>query len=156
MLSIRNFIIKIITTFFYVGYLPFIPGTFGSLAGIILFYFVKNDTFVYGLVILILAILGLTFAGKAEKIFNRKDPRQVVLDEVVGMLLSLLFLPYDIKLVVSGFFLFRLLDTLKPYPIRWFEERHGSIGIMGDDIIAGLYTNIILQVVLRLALCRTS
>lgn len=154
--STRNFIIKIITTFFYVGYLPFIPGTFGSLAGIILFYFVKNNIFVHLSVILILVILGLTSAGEAEKIFNRQDPRNVVIDEVAGMLLGLLFLPYDIKLVVSGFFLFRLLDTLKPYPIRWFEQRRGSLGIMGDDIVAGLYTNIILQVVLRLALCRTS
>lgn len=152
----RNFIVKIITTFFYLGYLPFIPGTFGSLGGIILFYFVKNNTLVYGLTILILAILGLALTAEAEKIFKKRDPRNVVIDEVVGMLLSLVFLPYDIKLVISGFFLFRLLDALKPYPIKWLEQRHGSIGIMGDDIVAGLYTNIILQAVLRLALYRTS
>ncbi len=152
----RKFIIKIITTFFYTGYLPFIPGTFGSLAAILIFYLVKNNVFAHLAVILILTILGLALAGEAEKIFNRQDPRQVVVDEVVGMLLGLLFLPYDIKLVVSGFFIFRLLDTLKPYPIRHLERRGGSIGIMTDDIVAGLYTNIVLQAVLRLALCRTS
>lgn len=146
----RNSLIKIITSFFYVGFLPFIPGTFGSLAGLILFFGVKNYIPVYILIILALSALGLLYCGKAEQIFNKKDPRFVVIDEVVGMLLSLVFLPFDLRLVVLGFFLFRLLDTLKPYPACVFERMHGGIGIMGDDIVAGIYTNIVLQVFWRL------
>lgn len=81
---------------------------------------------------------------------QKKDPRQAVIDEVAGMLLCFAFLPYDIRLVVAGFFVFRLLDTLKPFPASRFDKMSGSIGIMGDDIIAAIYTNIVLQVLLRL------
>lgn len=146
----RNRIINIITTFFYVGYLPFIPGTFGSLAGIGVYYLIKSSIVIYILIILVLAVLGFLAAGQAGRMFNTKDPRYVVIDEVVGMLLSLLFLPYDLKVVIMGFFVFRLMDTLKPYPISIIERLKGAKGIMGDDIIAGIYTNIILQAVLRM------
>ena len=149
-MSIRNFAIKTLSSFFYVGYLPLIPGTFGSLAGLIVFYSIKDNYAIYSLVVLGLLILGLLFAGRAEQVFKTTDPKCVVIDEVVGMLLALAFLPYDIKLVIIGFFLFRILDMLKPYPAGWLERLHGASGIMGDDIVAGLYTNIILQVAVRL------
>lgn len=149
-MNIRNFFITTISTFFYVGYLPFIPGTFGSCAGLWVFFLVKNNVFVYISVIVVSAVLGFVFSGQAEKLFNKRDPRYVVIDEVVGILLTFLFLPYyDMKLYVIGFFLFRLLDTLKPYPAGWLQRLDGSKGIMGDDIVAGLYTNCILQVVAR-------
>ncbi len=148
----RNRIVSIITTFFYVGYLPFIPGTFGSLAGIGVYYLIKDSIVAYILVVSFLAVLGFLSAGQAEKVFNTKDPKYVVIDEVVGMLLSLLFFPlqHDFKVVIMGFFVFRLMDTLKPYPIGLIERLHGGKGIMGDDIMAGIYTNIVLQSVLRL------
>lgn len=79
-----------------------------------------------------------------------------MIDEVSGMLLSLIFIPYDIKLVIMAFILFRILDTLKPYPLDRLQNLAGSIGIMSDDIVAGLYTNIILQVVLRLVSFKAS
>jgi phosphatidylglycerophosphatase A len=150
-MNLNKIIIKTLSTFFYVGYLPFIPGTFGSIAGVFLFYFLKDNIQAYALFVPLLIILGFLIAGRAERLFNRKDARCIVIDEVSGMLLSLIFIPYDIRLVIIGFFLFRLLDTLKPYPAGSFEELKGSMGIMGDDIVAGLYTNIILQVVLRFA-----
>lgn len=146
----RERIVSIIATFFYVGYLPFIPGTFGSLAGVVVYYLIKGNIITYISVVSFLAVLGFLAAGQAERIFNVKDPRYVVIDEVVGMLLSLLFLPYDLKVVIMGFFVFRLMDTLKPYPIGLIERLHGGKGIMGDDVMAGIYTNIILQAVLRL------
>ncbi len=132
------------------GYLPFTPGTFGSLAAIAVYYLIKSSIVIYILIILLLAVLGFLAAGQAERMFNTKDPKYVVIDEVVGMLLSLLFLPYDLKVVIMGFFVFRLMDTLKPYPIGLIERLKGGKGIMGDDIMAGIYTNIILQSVLRL------
>lgn len=155
-MPVRNFIVKIISTFFYVGYLPLIPGTFGSIAGLFLFYLLYKTTFIYVISLLALILLGFLTCGEAEKIFQKKDARYIVIDEVIGMLLSLLFIPYDIKLVIIAFFLFRLLDTLKPYPAGKLQEVRGSIGVVSDDIIAGLYTNIILQAVLRLASLRTS
>lgn len=151
-----NFIIKILSTFFYVGYLPLIPGTFGSIAGVFLFYCVKDNNFIHILLTLTVIILGFLISGRAEKVFNKKDSRCIVIDEVSGTLLALIFIPYDIKLVILAFILFRILDTLKPYPAGRLENLPGSIGIMGDDIVAGLYTNIILQVVLRLISFRAS
>jgi len=145
-----NFIIKTLSTFFYAGYLPLIPGTFGTIAGVFLFYFVKDNNFMHILLTLVLIILGFLVTGGAERLFNKKDPKCIVIDEVCGMLLSLIFIPYDIKLVIMAFILFRILDTLKPFPSGRLERLSGSMGIMGDDIVAGLYTNIILQVVLRL------
>ncbi len=146
----RNFFITIVSTFFYTGYLPFIPGTFGSLAGFCVFFFVKNNIFIYLAAILIFTVLGFIFCGLAEKLFNKRDPKYVVIDEVVGILLTFLLLPYyDLRIYVIGFFLFRLLDTLKPDPAGWLQRLDGSKGIMGDDIVAGLYANAILQVVAR-------
>lgn len=154
-MSIPTLLVIVLSTFFYVGYLPFIPGTFGSAAGILLFYLIKCNIAFYTLFTLIMVILGFSVAGRAEKIFNKKDARCIVIDEVSGMLLSFIFLPYDIKLVIMGFILFRILDSLKPYPASQVEKLKGGIGIMSDDIIAGLYTNLILQVVLRLASFKT-
>jgi len=144
-----KFLVKILSTFFYIGYLPFIPGTFGSLAGIVLFYLVKDNPVSYVFLAIVIIIAGFLVCGSAEKIMQKKDPRYVVIDEVSGMLLSLLFLPYDIRVVIIAFILFRILDTFKPFPAGRIERIKGSLGIMGDDLTAGLYTNIILQVVVR-------
>lgn len=155
-MSIRKHTVKIISTFFYLGYLPFIPGTFASIAGVLLFYLIKDSVFMHALLTLLFIILGLLVTTEAEKIFNKKDARCIVIDEISGMLLALLFIPYDIRLIIVAFILFRILDALKPYPANKLQTMKGSIGIMGDDIVAGLYTNIILQVVLRLASSMTS
>ena len=152
----RNFLVRLLATFFYVGYLPLIPGTFGSLAGVLIFYLIEGNPLTYFLVTVILIVLGFVSVGQAEGLMQTKDPRYIVIDEVCGMLLSFLFIPYDIKLVMIGFLLFRTLDTLKPYPAGSFERIRGSVGIMSDDIIAGLYTNIILQVVVRFISFKTS
>ncbi|MCM8789576.1 MAG: phosphatidylglycerophosphatase A, partial [Candidatus Omnitrophica bacterium] len=82
--------------------------------------------------------------------FEKKDAKNIVIDETSGMMLSLLFLPYQSKILILGFFIFRLLDTLKPYPAGRIQNIKGSIGVMGDDIVAAVYTNIILQAVTRL------
>src|SRR3989338_400529 len=108
-MSILNFIIKTLSTFFYVGYLPFIPGTFASIAAILPFYFVKDNNFIYVLLTLTLISLGFLLTGRAEKIFNKKDAGCIVIDEVSGMLLTFIFIPYDLRLVIIAFILFRIL-----------------------------------------------
>ena len=146
----RNFLVKILSTFFYVGYLPLIPGTFASLVGVLIFYIARSNFPIYICLTLCVIFSGFFVSGKAEKIFNKKDPKYIVIDEVCGMLLSLMFLPLDIKFVIIAFVLFRLLDILKPYPANRIQELKGSIGIMGDDIVAGVYTNLIMLVVLKM------
>lgn len=147
--SLTGFIIKAVSTFFYAGYISAVPGTIASIIGVFLFYLIKDNVFIYILFILSSIGLGLLTAGKAEKLFNKKDAKCIVIDEIAGMLISLIFIPYDLKIAIIAFCLFRLLDTLKPYPADKLQNLEGSVGIMSDDIVAGLYTNVILQVVLR-------
>jgi phosphatidylglycerophosphatase A len=142
-----KFLIKTISTFFYVGYFPLIPGTAGSVAAVFFFFLIKNNPTTYLITLAALLILGFLTSGMAEKIMRKTDPPCVVIDEVCGMLIGFLFLPYDIRLVIIAFVIFRILDTLKPYPISSFEKLKGGLGVMSDDIIAGLYTNLILQAV---------
>ncbi|MFA5096335.1 MAG: phosphatidylglycerophosphatase A [Candidatus Omnitrophota bacterium] len=148
--------VKLIATFFYVGYFPLIPGTAGSLAGLLVYFLVKDNILAYILTLAILMILGFLAGGKAAGLMQRKDPPCVVIDEVCGMLLGLLFLPYSFKLVIIGFFVFRLLDTLKPYPAGRLEKLKGGPGIMMDDIAAGIYTNLILQAGVMLTFFKAS
>lgn len=149
-MNIRKFLIKLISTFFYAGYFPLIPGTFGSLAGVFLFYFIRRDQVIYVLSTLFLILLGFWVSTMAEDVFGKKDPKYVVIDEVCGMLLSLAFLPfYSVQVVCIAFLLFRILDTLKPYPAGRLERLNGGMGIMLDDLVAGVYANVVLQVVMR-------
>jgi phosphatidylglycerophosphatase A len=94
-----------------------------------------------------LLIVGFLTSGRAENIFGIKDDRRIVIDEVCGMLLSLLFIPYKRLYYLMGFLLFRLFDICKPYPMRKLELMPGSAGIMLDDIVAALYTNLVLRVI---------
>ena len=140
---------KLIATFFYIGHSPWAPGTFGSLAGLGIYFLVKNNIILYGFTIMFLFALGIIFTTEAERVYKRKDARMIVIDEVSGMLLALFMVPYSIASAVIGFILFRLFDITKPPPARRIEKISGAFGIMFDDIIAAIYTNVILQVVLR-------
>lgn len=140
--------VKFVSTFFFAGYFPLAPGTFASMVAIFLFYLIKGNFLIYLALLLSLMLLSFSVIPEAVNIFQKKDPRHIVVDEIVGMLLGLIFIPYNnFGLLISAFLLFRILDTLKPYPINKFQEIKGALGIMGDDIIAGLCTNIVLQIV---------
>ncbi len=138
---------RMIASVFYIGYLPVAPGTLGSLAALILYYFIYHNTIITAAVILIVIALGFITAGKVEKMFGEKDPGEIVIDEFSGMLISLFRIPPTMGYVVAGFILFRFFDIVKPKPIQNLEKLKGGLGIMSDDIVAGVYTNIILQVV---------
>jgi phosphatidylglycerophosphatase A len=154
-MRVHNVLHVIVSTFFGIGYLPFIPGTFGSIAGVFLF-FLMRDARVYAAVTAVVLVAGFLTGGKTEKFFNKKDPSRVVIDEVAGMLLTLVCVPPRITLVIIAFFLFRLLDTVKPYPADRLQQLRGSAGIMVDDIVAAVYANIVLQAVMRFSSLRAS
>ncbi len=143
-------LIKIITSFFYIGHSPIMPGTLGSLAGLLIYFAVKDKLPVYVFSLIFLFILGIIFSGEAEKIYKRKDTKMIVLDEVCGMMLSLFLVPYNLWIVLLGFILFRTFDILKPPPAKRIEKFSGAFGIMFDDIIVAIYTNFILQIIARL------
>ena len=148
---VKDFLVKAASSVFFIGYLPLVPGTFGSIAGVGLFYLLKGTTLVtHFLFIFGIIALGLITSGRTEKLLNKKDPGCIVIDEVAGMLIALSFMPYDFKVIFLGFLIFRILDTLKPYPAGRAQNRHGAVGVIGDDLIAGIYTNIVLQIILKL------
>ena len=155
-MKIYNFIIKAVSTCFFLGYLPLVPGTFGSLLGLLLFCLIRNNIVVQLGATILITIAGFIVCGRAEELFNRKDPKYIVIDEVAGMLIALLFIPYDFRILIIGFVLFRILDAIKPYPLSGLQKLKGSLGVMSDDIIAGLYTNALLQLVLRFSSFRIS
>ncbi|MCX5705664.1 MAG: phosphatidylglycerophosphatase A [Candidatus Omnitrophica bacterium] len=156
MSSYHRFLVKLISSFFFVGYLPLVPGTFGSLAGLAIFFFVKGSAFDLVFVTFIVTVLGFLASQEAEKVFNKKDDRRIVIDEVSGMLISLLFLPPDPAIIFFAFLIFRALDTLKPYPANGLQRLKGGLGVMSDDIVAGIYTNITLQMVVRFTTFKAS
>jgi phosphatidylglycerophosphatase A len=143
------FLSKLVSTVLFIGYLPVMPGTWGSLAGLGVFLLVKGDPLLTGLWFAVALALGFSFTGAAERAFGKSDPGVVVIDEVAGMLLSLLCVPYDLKLALIGFLLFRIFDTLKPFPAGRLQDLHGAAGIMLDDVAAALYTNFLLQIIFR-------
>lgn len=146
-------LIMLIATGFYAGYLPKVPGTWGSLVGLILYFFLsKLSLSAYLMIVAAVLVIGFFAAGSAEKILDRRDPGAVVIDEIGGMLITLTLAPPDILAWLLGFAIFRFFDILKPFPIGWLEKRtHGGGGIMLDDVLAGLYSLIALQIIWHIA-----
>ncbi|PYQ24802.1 MAG: phosphatidylglycerophosphatase A [Acidobacteria bacterium] len=129
------------------GYAPFAPGTAGSLVGLLLFWPLSRLPFAGQVgVTVALFLLGTLAAAHLASRLGIKDPGIVVVDEVVGQWVSLLLLPLTPLTVVLGFLLFRLLDVLKPWPARDFERLPGGWGIMADDVMAGIYANLLVRV----------
>jgi phosphatidylglycerophosphatase A len=126
------------------------PGTMGSLAGLLIYFVVKDKLPVYTFSVLFLFALGMLFSSEAERIYRRKDAQMIVIDEACGMMLSLFLVPYNLWIAILGFVLFRVFDILKPPPAKRIEKFSGAFGIMFDDIIAAIYTNFILQVICRI------
>lgn len=136
---------------FGLGYLPIAPGTWGSLGGIALYFALYRLQLVPYLVTLFaLIVLSSWIADRAEVILGKKDPGVIVIDEVVGMLTALTFLPITWEWVLAAFLLFRLFDIWKPFPARWIQDHApGGWGVVGDDVMAGIYANLILQIAVR-------
>ena len=142
-----NGIAVFIATFGYVGYFPIAPGTAGSLAALPLYALLRWNGSPAAELVAIVAILaiGVWAASGTERALNRKDPGPVVVDEVLGMLMTLAFMPLSIGGIVAGFVLFRILDVIKPFPAGRLEHLPGGLGIMADDAMAGIYGQILMR-----------
>ncbi|HSE31242.1 MAG TPA: phosphatidylglycerophosphatase A [Pyrinomonadaceae bacterium] len=151
-----------------VGFIPLAPGTFGSVVGIALWVGVRGGVLAvlwslagrnnlnllhisYGLVaselvaVVLITLAGTWAGGRVEKLHGAKDPRKVVIDEVAGQFIALIAVPIQLEnwwTIVTAFLLFRFFDIVKPYPARRFENLHGGLGIMADDVVAGIYAAI--------------
>ncbi|MFC1577600.1 phosphatidylglycerophosphatase A [Thermodesulfobacteriota bacterium] len=139
-----------LATGFYVGNIPFAPGTFGSLIGLAL-CFLLAGIHLSAAIIATLLIIGLAvwIADVAAKTLKRKDPGCIVIDEIAGMVVTLIGLPFNLTTALTGFILFRILDILKPFPIRILDKRvSGGLGIVADDVVAGIFANALMRILL--------
>jgi len=127
------------------GYAPFAPGTAGSLVGLLLWWLLPPAAGVQAGSIVALFLAGCWSGAAAERHFQKTDPGQVVLDEVVGMLLTLFMIPVGWKGAAAGFVLFRAFDIVKSPPANRLEHLPGGLGIMADDAMSAVYANVALR-----------
>jgi phosphatidylglycerophosphatase A len=136
-LYIKDSFVKIVATGGYIGYVPIASGTWGSVLGIGLFLLLALCSLsVYGIALVCLLAVGIWTAGEAEKLLGRKDASPIVIDEIVGMLVTYCAVPAAVLPVAVGFLAFRLFDIYKPVP--QLERLPGGWGVMLDDLLAGL------------------
>jgi phosphatidylglycerophosphatase A len=138
-----------VATVFGVGYAPVAPGTFGSAVGLLLWWLLPASTAIQAAVIAAMFVAGSWGGNVAERHFGRSDPGQVVIDEVMGMLITLFLNPVGWLGALAGFLLFRIFDVIKPYPANRLERLHGGIGVMADDAMAAVYANLVLRAALH-------
>lgn len=171
--TLRNYLALAFATW-GVGYAPLAPGTFGSIVGVGIYLLVRAlsaQVFADGtaqgwnlellaslrvtfmlLLITVLATVGVWAASRTEKLLGRKDPGIVVVDEVVGQLITFLFVPFNTGwwAIIVGFLTFRLFDILKPYPARRLELLESGLGIMADDVMAGAYAAVLMSLLVSI------
>jgi phosphatidylglycerophosphatase A len=148
----RREVALFLATGFYIGKIPYAPGTFGSLIGLPLCFLLTGLTLLPAIFFAATFILlAAWIAGAAEKALGRKDPGAIVIDEVAGMVVALFGLPFTLTTAVLGFIGFRIIDIFKPFPIRILDKRlRGGVGVVADDVVAGIFANLILRLFLSL------
>jgi len=145
-----NFFEKFIGSGFYTGYFPVASGTVGSFAALLIYLISGFENLIIIIpAIMIFAVYGIYLGNKFEIKYG-KDPSECTVDEVVGTWISLLALPKTIGIIVAAFLIWRILDIIKPPPARGLEKLKGGLGIMIDDVVSGIYTLIIMHLIVYL------
>jgi phosphatidylglycerophosphatase A len=138
----------LLATGFGVGYSPVAPGTAGTLVAIPIFLVLSSIPFpLYELTILTFFFFASWISDQAQRYFGKKDDPKIVIDEIMGFLITMLWIPKTTLFIILGFLLFRFFDIVKPPPIRLLERARGGFGVVLDDVMAGIYANIILQII---------
>ncbi|MGM0445163.1 MAG: phosphatidylglycerophosphatase A family protein [Bacillota bacterium] len=140
----RKKVIETIASCFYVGYIPGAPGTYGSLFA--LFFISQFSILTQNYSVIFFIIIGLIFSTLMEKQTGKEDDQRIVIDEFVGMLITFYYVTPNLLYLAIGFILFRLYDIYKPYPIMKIQKLPSGLGIMLDDIMAGVYARIVLHI----------
>lgn len=140
-----------LSTGFYSGFMPIAPGTAGSVVGLGIVYLLKDTgTFFQVVAALLFSVLGIWVSDVASKVFKKHDPQRVVIDEIVGVMITMIGIPLTGYTGLLGFCLFRFFDILKPIPANFADKKlKGGLGVMLDDIVAGIYGNIVMHLVMR-------
>lgn len=145
-----NFLERIIGSGLFSGYIPFAPGTFGSIVALSIYLIpgMENPTILLVL-ISFFSVIGIPIGTKFEALYG-KDPKQCTIDEMVGMWITLLFIPKKIWFIILAFIIWRVLDIVKPFPANIAEKLEGGLGIMLDDIIAAIYALVISHIIINI------
>jgi phosphatidylglycerophosphatase A len=152
----KNLLINAISSFLFTGYIPVAPGTWASLLAVLIWLIIPGNLLIIKILLIVcFFIIGIIVAGLSESYSGIIDPSYIVIDEVVGMWLALLFFPPGqtanrLLLIFLTFCIFRLFDITKLFPINKCEKLHGGFGIMLDDIVAGIFTAIIMNLIIWL------
>ena len=145
-----NRFVKVLASGFGLGYIPYAPGTFGTLAGIPLFLLLARFSPIHYILSLVaIFIFSCFIAKKAEILFNKKDSANIVIDEVTGFIVTMARIEPSHYSVMLGFIFFRFFDIVKVYPANFFNRMQGGTAIVLDDVIAGIYANILLRITLK-------
>jgi len=144
----KSFFLRFIATVGFIGNFTKFPGTLGSLAALPLIWGIGNTGLVFFGIILVLFFVGRIASAHVAETEGNEDPSHVIIDEVVGMMLSVLFIPLTLWSLTLGFILFRFFDIAKPLYIKKLEIIPKGYGVMLDDVLAGIYANIILRIIL--------
>ena len=147
-MNLTNKAAVFLATGFYIGKIPLAPGTFGSLIGLPLCFLLAEIQLSAAIIAVLLIIaLAIWISNVAERTLERKDPGCIVIDEIAGMVVTLIGLPFNLTTAAIGFILFRILDILKPFPIRILDKRlPGGLGIVADDVVAGIFANVLIRI----------
>jgi phosphatidylglycerophosphatase A len=151
-MKLRDNAVMFLATGFYIGNIPFAPGTFGSLIGLPLCFALTGISLAPAMLgTLFFILFAVCIADAAEKILKQSDPGCIVIDEIAGMMVTLIGLPFNPITVVIGFIIFRILDILKPFPIRNLDKRiPGGLGVVADDVAAGIIANLLLRIIIHI------
>ena len=152
-MKFRERAVLFLATGFFIGTVPFAPGTFGSIIGLPICFLISRLDILIGVICTVLFILfAIWVAAAAEKVLKKKDAGEIVIDEIAGLIVTFIGLPFTLKTVIAGFIIFRTFDILKPFPIRTFEKKvTGGLGVVLDDVLAGIYGNLILRLAIYIA-----
>ena len=134
-----------VCSFGYIGFFPVAPGTVGSAAGVAVYLAARSVPYLELIFIVAFAVAGIILTRPCEEDLRCIDPGPIVIDEVMGMLITLFMIPVGWGGILLGFLLFRALDVLKPFPARQLEKLHGGFGVMADDAMAAIYAHLLLR-----------
>ena len=148
-MNFREKSVIFLATGFFAGNIPIAPGTVGTIVGLLFCFFLSGVNLLYAVIFqIVFIIFAIWIANEAERMLKKKDPGSIVIDEMAGIMVTLLGLPFNVVSVISGFFIFRFLDIIKPFPIRTIENKFsGGAGIVMDDVAAGIIGNCLLRAI---------
>jgi len=144
--TVKNLIIKTLGTGFGLGYSKLMPGTLGSLWGVLIFYFVRDQPRLHlGIIAVVVTVIAIYISHEAEKVFGEKDCQKIVIDEVAGQVLAYLLVPYSLTNLILGFVFFRFFDMTKIFPADVVQKHlPGGFGVVLDDTVAGIQAAVLL------------